>query len=254
MHFYAKDYFAGFAMRHPVLSICNFYIPQHAWSVAIMIEDEKTGEDKLHCSASLISDRQIITAAHCFFKTTGVRYNDSKFTLIFGVSDPTDQASIKKRNGKSRIVNEVHINPLYNEKSAYYDVAIVEFSESIKKFQENIWPICLPNSPMTNINHLDDRSGSVVAYGPNMNNVPILSEIQLTVRSKNWCDVLYKVSPVHIQFTEIGKKLPDLFNNTSIFCAQNEGTNFGTCKGDSGMYIYKYSSILHYCSFVCNIT
>ena len=84
-----------------------------------MIEDEKTGEDKLHCSASLISDRHIITAAHCFFKTTGVRYNDSKFTLIFGVSDPTDQASIKKRNGKSRVVNEVHINPLYNEKSAY---------------------------------------------------------------------------------------------------------------------------------------
>ena len=31
-------------MRHPVLSTCNFYTPQHAWSVAIMIEDEKTGE------------------------------------------------------------------------------------------------------------------------------------------------------------------------------------------------------------------
>ena len=201
-----------------------------------MIEDEKTGEDKLHCSASLISDRQIISAAHCFFKKTGVRYDDSKFTLIFGVNDPTDQASIKKRNGKSRNISKVHINPLYNGKSAYYDVAIVELSESIEKFQENIWPICLPNRPMANINHLDDKSGSVVAYGPSNNNEPILSEIQLTVRNKNWCDDSYVVRPLDVHFTEIGKKLPDLFNNTSIFCAQNEGTHFGTCKGDSGMY------------------
>ena len=201
-----------------------------------MIEDEETGEDKLHCSASLISDHQIISAAHCFFKTTGVRYDDSKFTLIFGVSDPTDQASIKKRNGKSRNIREVHINPLYNGKSAYYDVAIVELSESIEKFQENIWPICLPKSPMANINHLDDKSGSVVAYGPSMNNKPILSEIQLTVRNKKWCDSIYGVRPTDVHFTEIRKQLPDLFNNTSIFCAQNEGTHFGTCKGDSGMY------------------
>ena len=201
-----------------------------------MIEDEKTGKDKLHCSASLISDRQIISAAHCFFKTTGVRYNDTKFTLIFGVSDPTDQASITNRNGKSRNISKVHINPLYNGKSAYNDIAIVEFSESIEPFQENIWPICLPNSPMANINHLDDKSGSVVAYGPNMNDQPILSEIYLTVRSRNWCDGIYDVLPINVHFTEIGNELPDLFNNTSIFCAQNEGTHDGTCKGDSGMH------------------
>ena len=87
-----------------------------------------------------------------------------------------------------------------------------------------------------------------------MKDDPILSEIYLTVRSRNWCDDIYDVSPIDSGFTEIQKKLPDLFSNPSIFCAQNEGTNFGTCKGDSGMYIYKYSSILHYCSFVCNIT
>ena len=198
--------------------------------MAILLEDE------LHCSASLISDKHIITAAHCFFNRTSVRFDDSKFTLIFGAIDPTDKESVAKRDGKSRKIREVHINPLYNEKSAYYDMAIVEFSERIDNFQENIWPICLPDSPMKNINHLDDKTGSVVAYGPNMNDDPVLSEIYLTVRSRNWCDDKYDVKPIDLGFTEIRKKLPDLFNNTSIFCAQNEGTNFGTCKGDSGMY------------------
>ena len=199
-----------------------------------MLENEKTGEDELHCSASLISDRQIITAAHCFFKK-GARVDNSKFTVIFGATDPTDQASITKRDGKFRNISEVHINPLYNGKAAYYDVAIVEF-ERIEKFQENIWPVCLPESPMEGINHLDDRSGSVVAYGPNVDDDPVLSEIYLTVRSVNWCNFIYNVTPINVHFTEIGKKLPDLFNNPAIFCAQKEGTNFGTCKGDSGMY------------------
>ena len=128
-------------------------------------------EDKFHCSASLISDRHITTAAHCFFNRTSVRFDDSKFTLIFGAIDPTNHTSVTKRGGKFRNIREVHINPLYNEVSAYYDVAVVEFSERIANSQENIWPICLPDSPTNDIDHLDDKTGSVVAYGPNIRTV-----------------------------------------------------------------------------------
>ena len=34
----------------------------------------------------------------------------------------------------------------------------MEFSERIENFQENIWPIYLPESPMDAINHVDDIS------------------------------------------------------------------------------------------------
>ena len=33
---------------------------------------------------------------------------------------------------------------------------------------------------------------------------------------------------------DIRKTLPNKFNNPSIFCAQKEGSNLGTCEGDSG--------------------
>ena len=143
--------------------------------------------------------------------------------------------SVTKHGGKFRNVSKVHINPLFNEESAYFDIAIVELSEPIRNFQENIWPICLPDSPMKNISHLFDKTGTVVAYGSNVIDDPVLSEIYLTVRSKLFCDLKYDVSVIDEKFTEIRKKLPDLFNNPSIFCAQFEGTNFGTCRGDSGM-------------------
>ena len=88
---------------------------------------------------------------------------------------------------------------------------------------------------MKDIHHLFDKTGAVVAYGSNVIGNPVLSEIYLTVRSKLFCDLKYDVSFIDEKFTEIRKKLPDLFNNPSIFCAQFEGTNFGTCRGDSGM-------------------
>ena len=206
----------------------SFFVFQHAWSVAILLED------KLHCSASLISDRQIVTAAHCFFNKA-IRFDDSKFTLVFGASDPTDQANVIKRGGKFRSISKVHINPSFDKKSAYFDVAIVELSEPIQNFQKNIWPICLPDSPMKDIDHLFDKTGRVVAFGSNPNDNQVLSEIFLTVRDKDFCNLKYYVSPIDEKFTEILKKLPDLFNNPAIFCAQFEGTNFGTCRGDSGM-------------------
>ena len=58
-----------------------------------------------------------------------------------------------------------------------------------------------------------------------------------------WSDILlqfcfifsrYTVGSFHREFSAIWKSLPEKFNNTTAFCAQQSGTNFGTCKGDSG--------------------
>ena len=100
---------------------------------------------------------------------------------------------------------------------------------------------------MKDIHHLFDKTGTVVAYGSNEIDDPVLSEIYLTVRSKLSCDLEYDVSFTDDKFTEIQTKLPDLFNNPSVFCAQFEGTNFGTCRGDSGMQFINVTLVMLRC-------
>ena len=174
--------------------------------------NESSGEDNLHCSGSLISDRHVLTASHCFFQSHE-KISDSYFTLIFGANNPSDSKDNERRNTKSKQVKTVHIHPDFNKMtdSAYFDIAIVEILRPITEFQENIWPVCIPAQPTADSNHIHDKTGTVVAYGPDGKNVPPeLTAIDLTVRSKEWCENLFDVNPLHPKFTAITitKSLP----------------------------------------------
>ena len=91
--------------------------------------DEETGEEKLHCSGSLISDRHVLSAGHCFFTKNGkMRIENYEFSLIFGANNPTDSEDNKRRNTKSHTIKKVHIHSKFDKESAYFDIAIVELA------------------------------------------------------------------------------------------------------------------------------
>ena len=89
---------------------------------------------KMHCSGSILDERTIVTAAHCFVNE-GRKLTDDEIkemTVVVGANEPTNEESLKKRK---RFVQQIKNNPkkvLIHEKydkvtkAAYYDVAIVK--------------------------------------------------------------------------------------------------------------------------------
>ena len=66
---------------------------QHPWSIAI-VQDQNDGSTKLHCSGSILDEKRILTAAHCFVNNDNPESVDPKnFKILAGAEEPTNQVA-----------------------------------------------------------------------------------------------------------------------------------------------------------------
>ena len=223
-----------------------FYIFQQPWSVAIVLpKNDDSNGTKLHCSGSILDERTILTAAHCFLGE--YPEDQSKMTIIVGANQPTNEQYLKKRKrGVSRRkIKSVKIHPLYNNVlfSAKYDLALVEIEGRSLKFKQTIWPICVPEKVRPREYHFE-KGYSLVGFGKNTidpdkcGNFECLKQDQLNVQTTEYCSIIYGQilgTPFDHFHDLIQKTLPRNFDEEDcLMCAQIPGQNPGTCKGDSG--------------------
>ena len=164
------------------------------------------------CGVSLISETTLLTSAHCIFQYDFESYN---LVVILGTSDLT---ILDNPNTLILQVYDIDIHPSY-EQNSYNDIGIIYVENKIV-FSNHISPICIPNTPFTDVDAYKDLAvyvggfGSKSAYERKSTNL-IVDLIQIF--PKSYCDKSHDIKG-GLLGTKREKAIPHLFQD-SLICA-----------------------------------
>ncbi|XP_018802782.1 PREDICTED: serine protease easter-like isoform X1 [Bactrocera latifrons] len=200
-------------------------IDEFPWT-ALLIYAKGNGGEGLHCGASLINDRYVLTAGHCVSKRvlpahwrlTGVR---------LGEWDLETQIDCQFDSKGNKLCSSPHINinieeeichPLYDVRTQTYDIALLRLQERVS-FNAFTSPICLPSSSTSNY---EGVTMDIAGWGATETSNSSQKKLKALVRGENLerCKAKYR----HYTRIELGN---------SQMCAGGE-KSIDTCRGDSG--------------------
>lgn len=93
------------------------------------------------CGASIISNKWLLSAAHCFIQPSADYKMTSNWLTYSGLRDQNIQdSSVQQRTLKTIITH-----PSYSEMNYDYDISLLELSQPLN-FSNTVHPICLPAS------------------------------------------------------------------------------------------------------------
>ncbi|XP_057330324.1 serine protease filzig [Microplitis mediator] len=167
---------------------------------------------KNKCGGVLITDKYVITAAHC---QPGFL---ASLVAVFGEYDISGE--LEQRRSVSRNVRRVIVHREYDAASFANDLAILELEKPVE-FDAHIVPICMPDD---NTDYVG-RMATVTGWGRVKYNggVPsILQEVQVPIMENSVCQEMFRTAG-H------SKLILD-----SFLCAGYANGQKDSCEGDSG--------------------
>ncbi|XP_077069357.1 polyserase-2 [Siphateles boraxobius] len=162
------------------------------------------------CGGSLINNRWVLTAAHCFADTT------LPSPIVYLGRQTQEGANVNEvSRGVSKIIN----HPNYNSKTQNNDITLLQLDSPVN-FTDFISPVCLASS---NSLFFNQTSSWVTGWGRISSGISLpspgtLQEVQVPIVGNRQCKCLYGVS----QITD------------NMICAGLLEGGKDSCQGDSG--------------------
>ncbi|XP_066579302.1 plasma kallikrein [Amia ocellicauda] len=185
------------------------------WIVSVFYKSNTDKSYSFICGGSLIGQKWIISAAHCFLDRAPDATNEDKNKYVYKVHLGTLQTDAIDTNVVMRKLKRIIPHEKYSLNSVHFDIAVAELEEPVEMHD------LIKNAALEAPNNVDVKDCMIAGWGKTAHNGPLSTHL-LTLKV-----------PI-VEHLDCVNMYKDIMLSNDVICAGYVTDCRGTYYGDSG--------------------